>query len=165
MASENLLDIDTAAVVCNGAILIGKVKIGANTVVHPKATLDGSAGPILIDQNNIIEETVLIRGDGNGTIEIGSGNSFRVGTHCFAKKVGNTNIFEINSYVASGVTISNECTIGPKCRVEGEQLVPDRAILLVGHVPYKMNHGTNSNSSQVELLTKNLPNYHKLIKS
>ena len=164
MASESL-DIDTAAVVCTGAILIGQVKIGANTVVHPKATLDGSTAPILIGQSNIIEEMVLIQGDGTGTVEIGSSNSFRIGTHCHSKKVGNNNVFEINSYVAPGVTIADNCNIGPKCRVEGEQMVPERAILLVGHVPYKMNHGSNNNSAQVEHLTKNLPNYHKLMKS
>ena len=169
--SENLLDIDTGAVVCNGANLIGQVKIGAKTVVHPKATLDGSTAPILIGQNNIIEENVVIRGTGTGTetgtgtMEIGSNNSFKVGTHCHARKVGNNNIFEVKSYVGEGVTISNECTIGPKCRVEGEQVVPDKAILLVGHVPYTMNHGSNSNSAQIELLTKNLPNYHKLMRS
>ena len=160
---ENDFDIHPTAVVCTDAILIGQVKIGANTVVHPKATLDGTSGLLLIGENNIIEERVVLKG--SEPVEIGSGNSFRVETLCHAKWVGNNNIFEMKSYIAPDVTINNDCTIGPKCRVEGEQDVPDRAILLVGHVPYKMNHGSNNNTTQVELLLKNLPNYHKTIKS
>ncbi|KAI6656394.1 Heat shock protein 70 [Oopsacas minuta] len=95
MTSETILDIHTGAVVCADTILIGQVTIGANTVVHPKATLDGSGGPIVIGQNNILEENVVIKG--TEIIEIGSGNSFRVGTHCHAKKVGDNNIFEMKS--------------------------------------------------------------------
>ena len=163
MTSENQFDIHPSAVVCTDAILIGQVKIGANTVVHPKATLDATSGPLVIGENNIIEEKVVLKG--SGPVEIGSGNSFRVGTVCHAKRVVDKNIFEMKCYIAPGVTINNECTIGPKCRVEGEQEVPDRAILLVGHVPYQMNHGSNNNTTQVDLLLKNLPNYHKTIKS
>ena len=161
--SASHLSIDPTAVVCKDATLFGDVTIGPNTVVHPKCKIDGSAGAIVIGADNIIEEKVVICSTETGTMEIGSGNSFRVGAECFAKKVGNHNIFEIKSHVGKDVIINNECRIGPMGRVEGEQEVSDRTILLYGHIPYRMEVGTNSNATQIELLAKNLPNYHKLI--
>jgi dynactin-6 len=39
---------------------MGNVTIGTGTVVHPKAKIIAEAGPIIIGENNLIEEQVVI---------------------------------------------------------------------------------------------------------
>jgi dynactin-6 len=46
--------------VCQEAELIGDITIEEGTVVHPKARILAKGGPIIIGQNNIIEEQVVI---------------------------------------------------------------------------------------------------------
>ena len=54
------LTVSPGAVVCNESKLLGEVSIGARTVVHPKATIIAEAGPIIIGENNLIEEQAVI---------------------------------------------------------------------------------------------------------
>ena len=54
------LTVSPGAVVCNESKLLGEVSIGARTVVHPKATIVAEAGPIIIGENNLIEEQAVI---------------------------------------------------------------------------------------------------------
>ena len=48
------------AIVCNECELMGDITIGSRTVVHPKARILAVSGPIVIGENNIIEEQVEI---------------------------------------------------------------------------------------------------------
>ncbi len=55
------LKIGSKAVVCQEALLVGEITIEDGTVVHPKASIIAEGGPIIIGQNNIIEEQVVIK--------------------------------------------------------------------------------------------------------
>ena len=57
----NRLEIWKGAVVCVDATIEGDVVIGAGTVVHPGARILALSGPIVIGENNIIEETAVIK--------------------------------------------------------------------------------------------------------
>jgi len=46
--------------VCSECDLQGDITIGTRTVIHPRARIIASAGPIYIGENNIIEEQVQI---------------------------------------------------------------------------------------------------------
>jgi carbonic anhydrase/acetyltransferase-like protein (isoleucine patch superfamily) len=52
--------IASTAVVCSECELKGDITIGARTVVHPKAKILAEGGPIIIGENNLIEEQVEI---------------------------------------------------------------------------------------------------------
>ncbi|RZF37250.1 hypothetical protein LSTR_LSTR015886, partial [Laodelphax striatellus] len=54
------LKIASSAVVCVESKLKGTVSVGSMTVIHPKASVIAEAGPIIIGENNIIEEQVVI---------------------------------------------------------------------------------------------------------
>ena len=54
------LTIAPGAIVCNESQLVGEISIGTRTVVHPKAQIIAEAGPIIIGENNIIEERAKI---------------------------------------------------------------------------------------------------------
>jgi carbonic anhydrase/acetyltransferase-like protein (isoleucine patch superfamily) len=47
-------------VVCQEALLQGEITIGAGTVIHPKAQILAEAGPIVIGENNLVEENAVI---------------------------------------------------------------------------------------------------------
>lgn len=48
------------AVVCTECELKGDITVGSNTVIHPRAQIIAEAGPIIIGENNLIEEQVQI---------------------------------------------------------------------------------------------------------
>lgn len=54
------MSISPLAVVCSEATIRGDVSIGEGTIVHPGATILGETGPIVIGDNNIIEEFACI---------------------------------------------------------------------------------------------------------
>lgn len=48
------------AVICVESKLRGTITIGSMTVIHPKASIIAEKGPIIIGENNIIEEQAFI---------------------------------------------------------------------------------------------------------
>ncbi|VDM61386.1 unnamed protein product [Angiostrongylus costaricensis] len=54
------IEIHPTAIVCREATLEGDIRIGAGTVVHPFAVIKATNAPIIIGENNIIEERSLI---------------------------------------------------------------------------------------------------------
>ncbi|VDK87644.1 unnamed protein product [Onchocerca ochengi] len=82
MTLENKFTIASNAVVCKEAILEGEITIGSGTVVHPTAVIRATNGPIIIGENNNIEETSVIENlNENGeTLLIGRDNVFEIGS-------------------------------------------------------------------------------------
>ncbi len=95
--SSSLLHIAPGAVVCNESSLVGEVSVGARTVVHPKAKIVAEAGPIIIGENNLIEEQATIvnarrdLGEDEGEAKEGS----KEGGSVPVMIVGNNNVFEV----------------------------------------------------------------------
>ena len=95
--SSSLLHIAPGAVVCNESSLVGEVSVGARTVVHPKAKIVAEAGPIIIGENNLIEEQATIvnarrdLGEEEGEAKEGS----KEGGSVPVMIVGNNNVFEV----------------------------------------------------------------------
>ena len=85
------VSIHPSAIVCDSAVLIGSVKIGARTVVHPRAIIKGEGGEIIIGEDNMIEELVQIIAPpgAQSPIMIGSFNLFEVGACIQASQVRN----------------------------------------------------------------------------
>jgi dynactin-6 len=79
--------ISTEAVVCQDAELIGDVTIGARTVVHPKAIVNAKGGPIIIGEDNVLEEQIEIVNNSAEPMVIGSFNLFEVRCCVQAQKV------------------------------------------------------------------------------
>ena len=57
---KSMLTIAPTAVVCEGARLVGRVTVGAGTVVHPTAQIVAGGRPIVIGDNCVVEEMVVI---------------------------------------------------------------------------------------------------------
>ncbi|XP_062511930.1 dynactin subunit 6-like [Corticium candelabrum] len=181
------VDISKGAVVCVEAEIKGDVMIGTGTVVHPKAKIIAEAGPIVIGENNLIEEQVVIinklcPGDkyeddaeddeshqapvhNKQTMTIGKHNVFEVGSYCEALVVGNHNVLETKSWVGKRVNITDGCIIGAKCRVDVNETLTNNTVMY-GEKCTRRTQSSHppAQTLQLDFLTKILPNFHHMMK-
>lgn len=73
----------SSALIAQDTILRGDVTIGQGCIIHPRATIDASLGPIVIGSDCVVEEMAVIRNRRNETLRIGDGNHFMVGSRTF----------------------------------------------------------------------------------
>ena len=163
-----MVHIGEGSVVCATAILEGDVSIGHRTIVHPLARIIAKTGPIVIGDNNIIEEKVEIINDSPGekVMIIGSGNVFQACCSVRSLKVGNNNVMESGSEVGPDTVLPYGNVITAGCRVEVKEVLPELAILYsqAGCEERRLATAPPPDTQQeVELLAKLLPNYHQLL--
>lgn len=170
------LKIGSGSVVCQEAEIKGEVTIGSRTVIHPKARIIAEAGPIIIGDNNLIEEQATIVNsayvDDDGqpgekiVMKIGNHNVFEVGSQCEAVSVGDNNILEAKSKIGRYTSVSHGCVIGAKCEVTSQETLPENTVIY-GQCCSRRVQGERPvpQTLQLDFLTKILPNYHHLKKS
>ncbi|CAG2064681.1 unnamed protein product [Timema podura] len=104
------------------------------TIVHPKVTIIAEAGPIIIGENNLIEEqTSIINRLPQGTttpsatpvLIIGANNVFEVDSYSEAMKIGDNNVLESKEMLNS----RTGCIIGAGCRVVCPETVSENTII------------------------------------
>ena len=170
------LKIGAGSVVCQEAEIKGEVTIGSRTVIHPKARIIAEAGPIIIGDNNLIEEQATIVNpvsidDGDVdqekiTMKIGSHNVFEVASQCSAVSVGDNNILEAKCKVGRQTILSHGSVIGAMCEVTSQETLPENTVVY-GRCCHRRVQGERPvpQTLQLDFLTKILPNYHHLKKS
>nr|CAG4649821.1 EOG090X0I48 [Scapholeberis mucronata]SVE93986.1 EOG090X0I48 [Scapholeberis mucronata] len=159
--------IANGAIVCCECELQGEIVIGTRTVIHPRAKILALSGPIVIGENNIIEEQVEIINKGEETMVIGNNNVFEVDCHVESQRIGDNNIIESKAFVGRQTLLSNGCVIGAKCEV----LIPEtlqEGTLFYGSGPDVKRRvqadKPSAQGAQIEFLSKVLPNYHRIRK-
>uniref|UniRef100_A0A914XCR0 Dynactin subunit 6 n=1 Tax=Plectus sambesii TaxID=2011161 RepID=A0A914XCR0_9BILA len=162
---ENKLTIATGAVVCQEALLLGEITIGAGTVIHPKAQILAEAGPIIIGENNLIEENALISNKSSParTMVIGNSNVFEIASQTYAMSVGDNNVVEVRGRVGEHVEVSSGCVIGVGCSLSTPGLLPERTVIFGEKSARRIAcEKPMVQNSQLEYLRKALPSYHYL---
>lgn len=155
-------------------VITGEVTIGAECVIHPTTQIIAKNGPIVIGNNNLIEERVVIINNRPQPMHIGDHNVFEVDSYCDSARVGSNNIMEAKSSIGPDIELSDGCIIGAGCRLTDiksssestssiEKLAPNTVITgenlsrrVVDNLP------ASSHASQLDFLRKILPNYQKL---
>ena len=129
------VSIANGAVVCSECKIEGDVSIGRKTVIHPKAQIIAEAGPIIIGENNLIEErTRIINRNPEGAettpvMIIGNNNVFEVDCSSNALKIGYHNVLESKSFVGRTTVLSNGCVIGAGCRIDTNETLPENCVV------------------------------------
>nr|CAD7396005.1 unnamed protein product [Timema poppensis] len=135
---EGSIKILPGALVCKECDLQGEITIGSMTIVHPKVTIIAEAGPIIIGENNLIEEqTSIINRLPQGTttpsatpvLIIGANNVFEVDSYSEAMKIGDSNVLESKAFIGRDVELTNGCIIGAGCRVVCPETVSENTII------------------------------------
>ncbi|VDN86444.1 unnamed protein product [Brugia pahangi] len=143
MTLENKFTIASDAVVCKEATLEGDITIGSDfgaigtieihlgTVVHPTAVIRATNGPIIIGENNNIEETCVIENlnDNGEALFIGRDNVFEIGSIVHAPKIGNNNVFGARCQVGPNTTVTRGCFIGTNCMAMLREELPENTVI------------------------------------
>ncbi|CAJ0595406.1 unnamed protein product [Cylicocyclus nassatus] len=163
------VEIHPTAIVCREATLEGCVSIGAGTVVHPFAVIKATNGPIIIGENNIIEDRSLIENileDGDKIMQIGNQNIIEVGAIVHSATIGNNNVLHVQCEVSENSCLSNGCSIGVRCKLLAKETLPERTVI---YGKFNERRVANDNppvpQGQLEVLRRLLPSYHYLQKS
>lgn len=174
MSAKSSVKIAPGAVVCNECELKGDITIGSMTIIHPRASIIAEAGPIIIGENNLIEEQAriinkIIPGSSSSStpvLIIGSNNVFEVDCHSEARKIGDNNILEAKSFVSHDVEITNGCIIGAACTLTCSEVLPENTVIYGKECLRRQQMDRPPTQTlQLDYLTKVLPNYHHLKKS
>jgi len=174
-SSSSNVKLAPGAVVCNECELKGDITIGSKTVIHPKAKIIAEAGPIIIGENNLIEEQceIINRDQQDGSAEsgtvpvmiIGNNNVFEVGSEIHSLKIGDNNVLEAKSYLGRQTNLSNGCIVGAGCRLTTEETVDENIVIYGGDCRRrKAGDKPVPQTLQIDFLSKVLPNYHHLKK-
>ena len=165
------LTIAPGAIVCNESQLVGEISIGSRTVIHPKAQIIAEAGPIIIGENNIVEERAKIvngrdpntKNETTRVMIIGSNNVFEVDCVSYALKIGDSNNLEAKSVVGKSTVLTNGCIIGAGCEIMTEEVLPENCVIYGSRNDRRIQGDRpGPQYSQIEYLSKVLPNYHHL---
>ncbi|VDM95325.1 unnamed protein product [Thelazia callipaeda] len=156
------------AVVCKEAVLEGDITISSGTVVHPTAIIRATNGPIIIGENNNIEETAVIENlSTNGeTLTVGCDNVFEIGCVVHALKIGDNNVFGVRSQVGLHTIVTRGCSVGTNCTSTLQEELPENTVIYGKNNNRRVaKHPPQLQISQLEYLRKAFERYHYLVKS
>ncbi|CAI2175685.1 10413_t:CDS:2 [Funneliformis geosporum] len=133
---QHVLNIGKRAVVCQDIELKGEIQIGAG-------------GPIIIGQNNIVEENVTILNKLTRTLKqfllqilnfrlptaltIGDDNVFEVGCYVEGSKIGSKNIIEAKARILGSTSLGNNCVVGAVCSTKEDENISDNTVIFGDH--------------------------------
>uniref|UniRef100_A0A0M3I370 Dynactin subunit 6 n=1 Tax=Ascaris lumbricoides TaxID=6252 RepID=A0A0M3I370_ASCLU len=140
------------------------------TVVHPAAEIRATNGPIVMAENNNVEELAVIenlvyRNPDGETMFIGRDNVFEVSSMVQAARIGNNNVFGVRCFVGPQTTVTNGCSVGVKCRATMKEVLPEN-VVIYGETQTRRTASEPPliQSGQLEYLRKVLPSFHYLAK-
>nr|CAG4645930.1 EOG090X0I48 [Lynceus sp. MCZ IZ 141354] len=166
---EANIKIGAGSLVAVDTELQGDITIGSKTLVHPKARILALSGPIIIGDNNIIEEQVTIINqteakDVTPVMIIGNNNVFEVDCEVRCVKIGDHNVIESKAFVGREVQLTNGCVITAMTNVSSGEILPE-GMLVTPTLRRMQAELPPVQTAQIEFLSKVLMNYHRMRKS
>lgn len=105
------VDFAPSIVVAETASLAGthRIRIAANTVIHPRAKLNSALGPITIGRHCIISERTQITAPDSQGLTIGDGVVVEVNAVVEAREVGEGTAVEVGVRIGKGAVVGKVC--------------------------------------------------------
>ncbi|KAL0633397.1 hypothetical protein Q9L58_007710 [Maublancomyces gigas] len=125
------VDFAPSIVVAETASLAGthRIRIAANTVIHPRAKLNSALGPITIGRHCIISERTQITAPDSQGLTIGDGVVVEVNAVVEAREVGEGTAVEVGVRIGKGAVVGKNCKLSPLTRVADAEVIPDNTVL------------------------------------
>ena len=149
------------------------------------------SGPIVIGDNNIVEERAEILNEGpeEAVMILGSGNLVGAGARVASLKMGNSNVVEAGARVGRGTVLSYGCVLTagqlqicnctgcyltlvvvyPGVQFERAEVLPEMTVIYSEPGGGDLIRGRASSVQQLgpelQLLAKILPNHHQVLSS
>lgn len=115
------VDFAPSIVVAETASLAGthRIRIAANTVIHPRAKLNSALGPITIGRHCIISERTQITAPDSQGLTIGDGVVVEVNAVVEAREVGEGTAVEVGVRIGKGAVVGKVCRAAVVCGCGG----------------------------------------------
>jgi carbonic anhydrase/acetyltransferase-like protein (isoleucine patch superfamily) len=122
--------IDDSAFIAPGAVILGDVRIGAQSSVWYHAVLRGDTDTISIGPRTNVQDGAVIHVDAGMPCLIGAGVTIGHRAVVHGALVEDDVLIGIGAIVLSGARISHDCIIGAGSLVTGHSVIPPRSMVL-----------------------------------
>ncbi len=122
--------IDESVFLAPGAVVIGDVRIGAQSSVWYNAVLRGDTNAITISPRSNVQDGAVIHVDAGAPCVIGQGVTVGHRAVVHGAIVEDHVLIGIGAIVLSGARIGHDCIIGAGSLVTGHSVIPSRSMVL-----------------------------------
>ncbi len=122
--------IDESVFIAPGAVVLGDVRLGAQSSVWYNAVLRGDADTISIGPRTNVQDGAVIHVDAGAPCTIGMGVTIGHRAVVHGALVEDDVLIGIGAIVLSGARIGHDCIIGAGSLVTGHSAIPPRSMVL-----------------------------------
>jgi carbonic anhydrase/acetyltransferase-like protein (isoleucine patch superfamily) len=122
--------IDDSVFIAPGAVILGEVRIGAQSSVWYTAVLRGDTDTISIGPRTNVQDGAVLHVDAGMPCSIGAGVTIGHRAVVHGALVEDDVLIGIGAIVLSGAYISHDCIIGAGSLVTGHSVIPPRSMVL-----------------------------------
>jgi carbonic anhydrase/acetyltransferase-like protein (isoleucine patch superfamily) len=122
--------IDDSAFIASGTVILGDVRIGAQSSVWYNAVLRGDTDTITIGPRSNVQDGSVIHVDAGMPCTIGGGVTIGHRAVVHGALVEDDVLIGIGAIVLSGARIGHDCIIGAGSLVTGHSVIPPRSMVL-----------------------------------
>jgi len=122
--------IDHSAFIAPGAVILGDVRIGAQSSVWYTAVLRGDTDTISLGPRTNVQDGAVLHVDAGMPCSIGAGVTIGHRAVVHGALVEDHVLIGIGAIVLSGAYISHDCIIGAGSLVTGHSVIPPRSMVL-----------------------------------
>ena len=117
---------DENVLICEGAVVVGDVRLSKGVSVWYNAVLRGDAGPIIVGENTNIQDCAVLHGE----TTVGSGCTIGHTAIVHGCTIGNNVLVGMGAVVLDRAKIADNCIIGAGAVVTGKIDAPAGSMIL-----------------------------------
>jgi carbonic anhydrase/acetyltransferase-like protein (isoleucine patch superfamily) len=122
--------IDDSVFIAPGAVVLGDVRIGAQSSVWYNAVLRGDVDTIGIGPRTNVQDGAVLHADAGSPCLIGAGVTIGHGAVVHGALIEDDVLIGIGAIVLNGAQIGHDCIIGAGTLVTGRSVIPPRSMVL-----------------------------------
>lgn len=117
---------DENVLICDGAVVVGDVRLGKGVNIWYNAVLRGDEGAIIVGENTNIQDCAVMHEE----TTVGSGCTIGHGAIVHGCTIGDNTLIGMGATVLNGAKIGNDCIVGAGALVTGKMDAPDGSMIL-----------------------------------
>ena len=124
------MEIHESAYIAEGAIVLGDVKVGAESSIWYHATVRADREKIVIGEGSNIQDNAVVHVDKGFPVTVGSGVTVGHSAVIHGCSIGSNSLVGMGAIVLNGAKIGRDCIIGAGALVTQSMLVPDGSLVI-----------------------------------
>lgn len=127
---ERKPQLDPTAFVFETAVLIGDVRMAANTSVWPSAVLRGDNDPIFLGEGSNVQDGSILHTDLGHPLVIGKNVTIGHQVMLHGCTIGDGSLVGMQAVILNGARIGRNCLIGAGALIAEGKEIPDNSMVL-----------------------------------